>query len=131
MLRTCIINFVTNGAQAMPDGGTITLGAAVDAVAGQVQLTFADQGVGISPEDQEKIEKYLSHIKDASRQTFELLQNLLFWARSQTGTMEFRPVVFNLRERIQENVILVEPEAAKKSNPLGNRRGLPAVLTRS
>ena len=55
LLRTCIINFVTNAAQAMPDGGEITLGAAVDVPSGCIRLTFADQGGGISPADQEKI----------------------------------------------------------------------------
>ncbi len=27
LLRNCILNFINNAAQAMPDGGTITLGA--------------------------------------------------------------------------------------------------------
>ncbi len=55
LLRTCIINFVSNGAQAMPNGGVITLGALIDETAGLIQLTFADQGIGITAEDQEKI----------------------------------------------------------------------------
>ncbi|MDD5286354.1 MAG: ATP-binding protein [Desulfuromonadaceae bacterium] len=53
LLRNCILNFVSNAAQAMPDGGTITLGAELKQ--GMVELTFADQGVGISPEDISKI----------------------------------------------------------------------------
>jgi len=53
LLRNCILNFISNAAQAMPEGGTITLGAAAEE--GQVQLTFADQGCGISPEDIGKI----------------------------------------------------------------------------
>ena len=31
LLRNCLFNFITNAAQAMPDGGTITLGATYDA----------------------------------------------------------------------------------------------------
>jgi ligand-binding sensor domain-containing protein/signal transduction histidine kinase len=65
--------------------------------------------------DHEKIEKYLTNIKEASRQAFELLQNLLFWARSQTGTLEFKPVSFDLRDRIEENIFLVKSQAEKKS----------------
>ena len=55
LLRNCILNLVSNSAQAMPDGGTIVLGAELDQAQGQVKLTFADQGSGISPEDISKI----------------------------------------------------------------------------
>ncbi|MEI6207360.1 MAG: ATP-binding protein [Desulfuromonadales bacterium] len=53
LLRNCILNLVSNAAQAMPDGGTITLGSEPDQ--GKVKLTFADQGCGIAPEDINKI----------------------------------------------------------------------------
>ena len=55
LMRNCITNFITNGAQAMQDGGAITLGAMVDTDAGWVQLTFTDQGCGIAAEDLEKV----------------------------------------------------------------------------
>ncbi len=53
LLRNCMYNFITNGAQSMPDGGTITLGATF--AEGVFRLTFRDQGEGIQPEDIEKI----------------------------------------------------------------------------
>lgn len=53
LFRNCILNFVSNASQAMPEGGTITLGARLDD--GQVKLTFSDQGSGISPDDISKI----------------------------------------------------------------------------
>jgi ligand-binding sensor domain-containing protein/signal transduction histidine kinase len=65
--------------------------------------------------DADKIEKYLTYIRDASYQTYELLQNLLFWARSQTGTLEFKPVPFDLCERIGENISMVKSQAEKKN----------------
>jgi signal transduction histidine kinase len=53
LFRNCILNFVSNAAQAMTDGGTITLGALLEEE--QVKLTFSDQGSGISPDDIGKI----------------------------------------------------------------------------
>jgi len=53
LFRNCILNFVTNASQAMPNGGTITLGARLEG--GQVKLTYTDQGSGISPEDISKV----------------------------------------------------------------------------
>jgi signal transduction histidine kinase len=55
LMRNCLCNFITNSAQAMPDGGRITLGAALDPEAGALKLTFADEGEGIEPQDLEKV----------------------------------------------------------------------------
>ena len=53
LLRNCILNFISNAAQAMTNGGTITLGACQ--LSGRMALSFADQGCGISPDDVGKI----------------------------------------------------------------------------
>jgi signal transduction histidine kinase len=55
LLRNCILNFVTNAAQAMPDGGTITLSAKLSPDGTRALLIFADHGKGISEEDIGKI----------------------------------------------------------------------------
>lgn len=62
LLRNCILNFVNNAAQAMPDGGVITLGASLEAE--QIRLTFEDQGKGIAEEDIDKIFKPYFTTKD-------------------------------------------------------------------
>lgn len=55
LMRNCITNFITNAAQAMPEGGTLTLMAERDTEIGWVKLSFVDQGCGIAAEDLEKI----------------------------------------------------------------------------
>jgi signal transduction histidine kinase len=55
LMRNCIFNFINNGAQAMPDGGEITLGASFDREAGVFRLTFSDKGHGIHADDIAKI----------------------------------------------------------------------------
>ncbi len=55
LLRNCILNFINNAAQAMPDGGVITLGAASERERERAVLTFKDQGSGIRAEDLAKI----------------------------------------------------------------------------
>ena len=55
LMRNCLVNFITNGAQAMPEGGEITLGASFDREEGLFRLTFSDKGDGILPDDVGKI----------------------------------------------------------------------------
>jgi signal transduction histidine kinase len=54
-MRNCLVNFITNGAQAMPEGGEITLGASFDPETDSFRLTFSDEGTGILPEEMGKI----------------------------------------------------------------------------
>ncbi|QWV93085.1 HAMP domain-containing protein [Geomonas oryzisoli] len=55
LMRNCLCNFISNSMQAMSDGGTITLGAAVDQETGECRLSFSDSGVGIEEQDLEKV----------------------------------------------------------------------------
>ena len=55
LMRNCLFNFITNGAQAMPEGGKIILGACFDRENGAFHLTFSDKGQGILPHDMGKI----------------------------------------------------------------------------
>ncbi|MBU5611559.1 HAMP domain-containing sensor histidine kinase [Geomonas azotofigens] len=55
LMRNCLCNFISNSMQAMSDGGTITLGAAVDPETGECRLSFSDCGVGIDEQDLEKV----------------------------------------------------------------------------
>ncbi|MEI7724853.1 MAG: two-component regulator propeller domain-containing protein [Bacteroidota bacterium] len=62
-----------------------------------------------------KIRKSVTDIRDTAKHTFDLLQNLLIWARSQTGAIDFLPVSFDLSDQINENIAIVKSQAEKKS----------------
>jgi two-component system NtrC family sensor kinase len=50
-LQQCIINLVFNAADAMPDGGTLTLAASHSETSRDVRLTVTDTGTGIAEKD--------------------------------------------------------------------------------
>jgi signal transduction histidine kinase len=54
MLRQAFLNLAINACQAMPDGGTLRL-AAAGAARGTVEVRVEDTGVGISPQNLDKI----------------------------------------------------------------------------
>jgi signal transduction histidine kinase len=62
-----------------------------------------------------KIRKSVENIRDSSHQAHELLENLLLWARSHTGTMVFHPEPVDMRNVIEEGLNLVNAHAAKKN----------------
>lgn len=63
----------------------------------------------------EKVENYLELINDSAQNTFKLLENLLSWAKSQTGKIEFNPKNLNLKEIVSETVSIVSITAANKA----------------
>ena len=52
-LKQLLLNLVLNGIQAMPEGGTLSIAAR--AVKDRLELTVADQGIGIKPNVMKKI----------------------------------------------------------------------------
>jgi signal transduction histidine kinase/ligand-binding sensor domain-containing protein len=83
----------------------------------------------IGKEEPDKIRKSVTDIRDAARHTFDLLQNLLIWARSQTGTLDFNPITFDLSDRIIENISLVKSQAEKKNIELIYPEATPIMVT--
>jgi signal transduction histidine kinase/ligand-binding sensor domain-containing protein len=65
--------------------------------------------------DKEKMQKSLENIKGSSQQAHELLENLLLWARSHTGTLTFRPEPVNLKMLVEECIDLVSGQAVRKN----------------
>ncbi len=62
----------------------------------------------------EQIENYIDLINQSSQHTFKLLENLLSWAKTQTGKIEFAPSYVNLRQIIDETISVAAISAKNK-----------------
>jgi len=79
-------------------------------------LGFSDLLINnFSDYDKDEIEKYLRTIESSSKQAFELLENLLVWARSQTGSIHYQPETIELKSIIHENINLLTNQAERKN----------------
>lgn len=58
---------------------------------------------------------YIRGINSAAKNTYNLLDNLLIWARAQTGKMEFAPEALNLKHVVKEVIDLYKSAAVAKN----------------
>lgn len=70
--------------------------------------------------DEQEKTKYINNINVSSESLLKLLQNLLDWARSQTGKMEFKPEIFNFSKIANEVITQHQYQAANKQIALIN-----------
>ncbi|PKP10024.1 MAG: hypothetical protein CVU09_08960 [Bacteroidetes bacterium HGW-Bacteroidetes-4] len=61
-----------------------------------------------------KTKAYLKAIDESANQAYELLENLLTWAQSQRGHIEFNPDFFELKHLIDRNIRFLKETAEKK-----------------
>lgn len=65
--------------------------------------------------DIEEIEKHLSAVNYSAKSAFHLLEDILLWARSESGAIPFEPRELNLKHCFDEAVQILEPNANKKN----------------
>ena len=70
--------------------------------------------LNIDKYDKNKIEQFAHIIHQSSKLAYNLLENLLDWSRSQTGTLKFKPEKFAVNKIIDENINLLESTAKNK-----------------
>lgn len=68
-----------------------------------------------------EIKHYVSNIRNASYNTYSLLENLLEWSRIQSGRMQLNPVSLNLSDEISETIEVLKSNAIRKGINLVNR----------
>ncbi len=71
--------------------------------------------LNIDKYDKPKIEQFAHIIHQSSKLAYNLLENLLDWSRSQTGTLKFKPEKISLKKIISENINLLESTARNKN----------------
>lgn len=64
--------------------------------------------------DHIKRDRFIKLIHESTVNIYKLLENLLFWSRSQTGRLKYAPVNLNLLEIINECLNVLKPTANKK-----------------
>lgn len=67
-----------------------------------------------------KLQKSLENIRDSSTHAHELLENLLLWARSATGTMPFKPEPVNMQRLAEESLDLLQAQADARDITIHN-----------
>lgn len=65
--------------------------------------------------DESQRETYLKIINNSSQKTYQLLENLLTWSQSQTGTIKFTPEKINIKKLTHEVNSLLEESASNKN----------------
>jgi len=70
--------------------------------------------------DPENSEEFITHINTTAEQTLTLLDNLLAWAKTQTGQIDFKPENLQVGSIIQEIIGLVNSAATIKNITLNN-----------
>lgn len=69
----------------------------------------------------EKRLKFLAYINETANNTYKLLDNLLTWARSQTGRLVYKPKEFDLSVSVEEIIVLHKHHATKKDIAINNK----------
>jgi two-component system sensor histidine kinase/response regulator len=68
----------------------------------------------------EELKRSLSELDRSLKNLFNLLENLLEWSLSQTGTIDFKPEVFDIAVSVKENKELLDDVALNKNITIVN-----------
>ncbi len=70
--------------------------------------------------DENKREKFIKSIYNSSKNTLNLLENLLTWANTQKGIINYNPEKIHINNIIADNIDLLTPNASKKDISIVN-----------
>ena len=85
-------------------------------------LGFSDLLVNSTREySSQEISQYAGFINQAAQNAYKLLENLLEWARAQTGKIEFKPLETDLNKLVLDIISLLENSAKAKNISINNQ----------
>ncbi|MBK8394518.1 MAG: PAS domain-containing sensor histidine kinase [Leptospiraceae bacterium] len=67
------------------------------------------------------LKKFVELIYGSSKSAFSLLENLMQWAKSQTGNIKFDPIILSIKKTINANLPLIETNAIAKNISIQNK----------
>ncbi|MGM0498121.1 MAG: hybrid sensor histidine kinase/response regulator [Bacteroidota bacterium] len=98
------------------------LRAPLGGIKSMMDIIFEDRA-----NNKEISDKSLQSLKTAADQTYNLLENLLYWSRQQRKKLNFDPELINLYDLVEENLELMNSLANNKNIEIKNE--LPTELT--
>ncbi len=78
--------------------------------------------------NQDDLRRMISMLRDAAKNLFELLENLLTWSRIQRGMIERNPQPINIQEFVDRNIALLSANAFSKKITVNNAITIRAVV---
>ncbi|MCB9001342.1 MAG: hypothetical protein H6537_05135 [Bacteroidales bacterium] len=72
------------------------------------------------PFDRENIFLFIKELNRLAHNTYNLLENLLDWSKSQMGSIQYRPISIDLKSIVNQNAELIRPKLLEKSITLIN-----------
>lgn len=79
--------------------------------------------------DQEEIKNFAKDIHNVSQNVFLLIENLLEWAKTQTGNIQFKPADLNLMEIVNDGINYLQENAIQKQIILKNEIASSIIVT--
>ncbi len=81
-----------------------------------VMISFTDELLeNIQDYDRKTILEIMSTLNNSSNEGLRLLENMLDWAKTQTGVIKYQPKEINLRSLIEDNIQLLLNNARSKN----------------
>lgn len=77
---------------------------------------------------EDELKKFMDDLDRSLKNLFNLLENLLEWSLSQTGTIDFKAEVFDIAASLKENSELLDNQARHKNISIENKSELSLMV---